>query len=507
MDYFYDGQIRRYITQFMRIFIGFKYKTGGDTPTEQQVPVLYGDMTRQVANIIRENSENKLPTVPRMACYVTGLEMDTSRLADATFVSKVNIRERKYTVDDVGDRIYGETQGGNYTVERLMPTPFTLTMKTDLWTSNTDQKLQLLEQILVLFNPSLEIQTTDNYIDWTSLSVVNLTGLNFSSRTIPAGVDSDIDVCTMTFTLPIYVTPPAKVKKLGVVKTVIANVFTESGDILNLENLVYNGTRGDIVVTTNQFSVLLFKSNNGQPYDYDLTLVNKKQAVQNLGLAEKLQKLGEPIDWTKIMEVQGGYKPGSTVYFVQPSGYEMVGTIAINPVNPDILVVTFDQDTIPTNTLISSTIPGVDPRGTIDAIIDPYTYNPLKVYGSHDKIPLGIRYLMLDDVNNSANAGQSYDRQGTDSSVGDSASGTLYDGPDGWSNSTFVGDDPVIKANSIIEWTGSEWQTVWDPETGVNPTYIQNLRTGIQYRWDGEQWLKSFEGEYAPGYWNLVLSS
>jgi hypothetical protein len=277
-----------------------------------------------------------------MACYVTGLEMDTSRLADATFVSKVNIRERKYTVDEVGDRIYGETQGGNYTVERLMPTPFTLTMKTDLWTSNTDQKLQLLEQILVLFNPSLEIQTTDNYIDWTSLSVVNLTGLNFSSRTIPAGVDSDIDVCTMTFTLPIYVTPPAKVKKLGVVQTVIANVFTESGDILNLENLVYNGTRGDIVVTTNQFSVLLFKSNNGQPYDYDLTLVNKKQAVQNLGLAEKLQKLGEPIDWTKIMEVQGGYKPGSTVYFVQPSGYEMVGTIAVNPVNPDILIVTFD---------------------------------------------------------------------------------------------------------------------------------------------------------------------
>ena len=28
MDYFYDGQIRRYITQFMRFFIGFKYQAG-----------------------------------------------------------------------------------------------------------------------------------------------------------------------------------------------------------------------------------------------------------------------------------------------------------------------------------------------------------------------------------------------------------------------------------------------------------------------------------------------
>ena len=157
--------------------------------------------------------------------------------------------------------------------------------------------------------------------------------------------------------------------------------------------------------------------------------------------------------------------------------------------------------------MISSSISGVESRGTIDAIIDPYTYNPLKTYGSHDKIPLGIRYLMLDDVNNSANVGQSYDRQGTDSSLGDSASGTLYDGPDGWSNSILVGDDPVIKANSIIEWTGDEWKTIWDPATGNNPTYIQNLRTGIQYRWDGVQWLKSFEGEYSPGYWNLVLSS
>ena len=72
MDFFYDGQIRRYVTQFMRIFIGFKYEAGDGK--QQTVPVMYGDLTRQVANIIRENSENKMPTVPRMACYITGLK-------------------------------------------------------------------------------------------------------------------------------------------------------------------------------------------------------------------------------------------------------------------------------------------------------------------------------------------------------------------------------------------------------------------------------------------------
>ena len=62
-----------------------------------------------------------------------------------------------------------------------MPVPYKLTMNCDIWTSNTDQKLQILEQIFMLFNPSLEIQTTDNYIDWTSLSVLNMDNINYNN--------------------------------------------------------------------------------------------------------------------------------------------------------------------------------------------------------------------------------------------------------------------------------------------------------------------------------------
>jgi hypothetical protein len=498
MDYFYDGQIRRYVTQFMRIFIGFKYKTGGDTPEERQVPVMYGDLTRQVASIIKDNSENKMSTVPRVACYITGLEMDTDRLSDATFVSKVNIRERRYAdADNDGLVEYQNTQGGNYTVERLMPTPFKLTMKADIWTSNTDQKLQLLEQILVLFNPSLEIQTTDNYIDWTSLSVINLNSTNFSSRTIPQGADSDIDICSLEFMMPIYISPPAKVKRLGVVKTIISNVFTEAGDIVNLEDLVYNRRKGSFEAITNRYRVLLFKANNGQPYDYELTLVNPDAAVLALGLDQRDYKNGEPVEWTTILDVQGGYTADSQVYFKQATGYDLVGTFAVNAVDPSIIVVTLDQDTVPQNLpVIPSTIPGIDPRGTIDAIIDPLKYNPITVYGSRANIPLGLRFLMLEDVNNSSNVGLSYNRQGDSSE-------TLYDGPDAWKNSD--GNDAIINANSIVEWNGAKWVSVWEPATGTTPTYIQNLKTGIKYRWDGEQWLKACEGEYAPGYWGFVL--
>ena len=45
-EHFYDGQIRKYLVQMMRLFSNFSYQTGDGT--EKQVPVLYGDLTRQV---------------------------------------------------------------------------------------------------------------------------------------------------------------------------------------------------------------------------------------------------------------------------------------------------------------------------------------------------------------------------------------------------------------------------------------------------------------------------
>jgi hypothetical protein len=400
-----------------------------------------------------------------------------------------------------------------------MPTPFKLTMKCDIWTSNTDQKLQLLEQILVLFNPSLELQTTDNYIDWTSISSLYLTTTNFSSRSIPAGVESEIDVCSLEFDLPVWLSPPAKVKKLGIVQSVISNVFMESGDIVNLEELVYNRGTGGFGTTTNRYRVLLFKSNTGNLSDhqYDLTLVNPDAAVLSLGLDQKEYKNGEPVEWDKILEIQGGYIPGSYIWFKKSDGTEILGTFVVNPLDRTILTITFDQDTYPANTDI---IGITETRGTVDAIIDPYKYNPLEVYGTHAGIPIGIRFLMLDDVNNSANRGGFIEYT---SSPPDSTK-TPYRGPQAWrepsnndsSWSNQDGTDPIISANSIIEWTGGQWATIWNPADHTledaalvgqdfSPTYIQNIRTGIKYKWDGEQWLKAFEGEYGPGNWNFKL--
>ena len=625
MDFFYDGQIRRYVTQFMRVFIGFKYQAGDGE--ERLVPVMYGDLSKQVASIIKENSENKMPTVPRISCYITGLELDTSRLADSTFVSKMQVRERTYA-DVNGQRVYGNEQGAGYTVERLMPTPFKLKVKADIWTSNTDQKLQLLEQILILFNPSLEVQTTDNYIDWTSLSVIYLSSTSFSSRTIPQGGSEDIDVASLEFEMPIYITPPAKVKKLGVVRAVVQNMFNNTGDAVNINNLIYN--EGDIqnTVEYKRYGIVMLKGDNGVDGDYHISIVDVGQAVLDAGLDLPPEKIGKKLDWQLVLDQYGGYKAGvSRITFKTPTGGEIVGTITVNPIDPTILVASLDMDTVPGNVeLTTGTYPDgtvynsirSTSKGTMDAIINPFNFNPLTTYGTKASYPAGLRYLMLDDLNlflapklapsiatniidtdidfyritrpnqrekaSATNLPRSYsnifetkvfvngvsvaftevedggkfqtfnsqsyrtesgkykirlnefppleDGNGNASVVkyvierytypdwyteGDdpdtiTVESDVYlpgkpersSGPEAWKN--LDGSDTYIKANSIIEWNGSRWVPVFDPEEITTNIFITNLRTGIQYKWDGVQWLKSFEGEYLPGSWRLTLN-
>ena len=99
MLHFYDGQIRKFLTQFIRILSNFSVETGkgkDDTVTLRQVPVVYGDMTRQVANIIRQNSENALQYAPRIAAYVRELNYDRERMQNPYHIEKQHLRERNY---------------------------------------------------------------------------------------------------------------------------------------------------------------------------------------------------------------------------------------------------------------------------------------------------------------------------------------------------------------------------------------------------------------------------
>lgn len=428
---------------------GFKYQTSDGK--QYTVPAMFGDMTRQVASIIRDNSENKIPSAPRISVYIAGISLDKSRLADATHISKIHIREREY---DPETQSYTQRQGNAYTVERLMPTPYKLTVKADIWASNNDQKLQILEQIMMLFNPSIEIQTTDNYVDWTSLTTIELTDTVFSSRTIPVGGESEIDVATLTFDTPIWINPPTKVKRLGVIHDIIMNIHDESYSFETKDHTNIGG-----------FDVFVYYDQQFQ--QYQLELLDTKAAISLLPIDQQdlWRKSGNDINWRILLDqYPGQFRAGSSqIFLTQEDGNEIVGTVALNILDESKLIVNFDQDTYNTDTPIQGDTTGII-RGKVEAIINPETYNPGTPVGNP-------RYLLLNNI-----------------SPGTSAWGNL-----------------LANANDIIEWTGTAWEVVLDSISVDQIVYITNLRTGVQFKYSNNEWTRAFEGEYRKGQWRLVL--
>jgi hypothetical protein len=482
MEHFYDAQIKRYLTQFMRLMSNFAYKDAKGKLT--QIPVRYGDMNRQVAQIMRKNSENVVQSAPFIACYIKSLDFARDRLQDPTYVSKVNIRERAY---DAQGREYLNTQGENYTVERLMPTPFTLQFTADIWTTNTDQKFQLLEQILVLFNPSMEVQSSSNYLDWTRLSVIELTNMTFSSRQVPQGLEQDIDIATLNFTAPIWITTPAKVKKLGIITQIITSMFVDP--VGTIESGVYaDSADTNFFDTRNPVSVDYITLGNLELLVLNNTakLTPSNEVIKAPNNIDIPQIFGSGINWVRILDLYPGkFTAGlSQLRLTKPDGNEIVGHISLDPLDDQTMHISFDTDTVPMNTILTDAL-NTHSRGTVDAIVDPQTFNPRPlINGVLGNATIDARYLILEDINPNI---------GTPN----------YSGPTAWKN--LNNSDFVAHANDIIQWDGSQWNVLFNSRVVSALTYITNARTGVQYAWDGASWMKSYEGIYTAGKWRLVL--
>jgi len=324
-SFFYDQQIRRYIIQFIRMISNFQVQFGKDREnitTLQRVPVIYADSSRQVANILKENSENYLNSVPAMAVYVSGFTYDRGRVQNPTYVNKMVLREREY---NTSTGTYNTQQGDIFNVERLMPVPYKLTLKVDIWTSNTEQKLQLLEQLCTLFNPALEIQNTDNYIDWSSITYVLLTDVQFSNRAIPIGTDIPIDIASLTFEIPIFINSPALIKKYGIIQKIIANIFDSAG---NLDDSIYDNANllSTQYFTPLQYGVILL--------DNQLTLVKYNEHVVSKFGQNIIKKFASNVSANTLLHLTDtiGIEEGQKVYGVRIRGPGSITCVNTSPV-------------------------------------------------------------------------------------------------------------------------------------------------------------------------------
>jgi hypothetical protein len=463
MQHFYDGQLRRYLTQFIRALSGFSYKDSQGNLKE--IPVRFGTTNKQAAATLRQNSENFLMQAPFISVYINNLELSRGRMQDPNFVSKVHVTEREW---DEASGEYTASKGADVTVERLMPNPYQLSLTADIWTSNIDQKLQILEQIIVLFNPAIELQTTSSYLDWTSLTTLELMDIQYTNQVVPTG-DQELEIASLTFSAPIWLSPPAKVKRMGVITSIITRVFDEDGNIS--DDIINGSLLSRQVITFDNYGILI-NDNNGQGL-YTAKLLNNSESTSG-AIASKTIKNGVDINWREILEKYPGkyFANLSKVQVMKPDGRWAQASISLNSEDETLLNLNFRtfDDSWPTNTVIAG-------RGTIDAIVDPN--KPVNRTAT-----MGLRYLILDDI---STTNRNYGPENS-SQQGVAQWGAL-----------------TAHANDIIEWTGSNWAVIFNSQQISTLTYITNAYTGVQYKWDGAQWTKSMEGAYPAGKWQIIL--
>ena len=444
LDYWYDEQIKRYLIQLVRIFSNFKVRENTDNGVHyNRVPCRYGDMSRMVAQILRNNSENAINSAPLITVSVNSIAVARERAQDPYLVDTQQVAEREW---DRENNSYTSEQGNLYTTKRYMPVPYNLTLGVDIWTTNTDTKLQLLEQIFVLFNPSIQLQSNSNPLDWSNVFEVELTDIQWSSRGVPVGTEEQIDISTLTFDVPIWISPPAKVMRQKIIQKIVADIHS----VKDIDSLgITDDSYYDFFDGMEETAQVVIT-----PNDYRLQIAN--------GGAKLVTRKGEPTKWSDLIEMQGELKATSRLELNLSSDMEdttqlVIGTVVNNPLDETSLIFNIDTDTLPSNTI-----------SDITKIINPQSSRPSN---GLDAQQLGQRYLLTENISASFSE---------------------------WGNIT-------ANENDIIEYDGNQWSVVFDSQNTSDTAFVTNDFTNAQFKWTGSAWISSWEGEYNGGYWRLIL--
>jgi hypothetical protein len=445
-SYFYSGQLNSLLQQVIRIFSGFYYKTSpsNDNPFGEliSVPCKYGDGSRLVAQLINNNSANTARTIPLFSVLIKDIQIDSTRRRGPSLENQLQVNER--AIDPVTGR-YTAKIGNSYEVSRLMPVAVLIKIQVDAITSNTSQLWQLVEQIALLFNPMIDIQVNENPLDWSALTTMELKDINYNSKSIPVGADDQYNVTTWYFEIPFHINPPAKVKRLRTVKTIITDI---GRDDPNSPVDTWNPGYYSEVIT--------------DVADYKISVVGNSATL--LGkYGNVVDDNGDVYSWQNLIDSLGKFIPNVTMIRLRPAG-NMVTT------NTDIYA-NFTLDTVELNKINLSFVQSTLPQPTVNSvnnIIDPCAVFP------NNGIPInptvGTRYLILKNI------------------IPNTVAWGSFSAP----------------ANSIIEWNGSNWFVDLDPSTAPLGSIVQNSYNNKLYILiSDDSWISVVEGQYSAGYWAL----
>ena len=220
-EHFYHKQIRNTVIAFGTIFNNINIKrldSSGNPLQTLRVPLSYAPKEKFIARLDQQSSltgsdSSVAITLPRMAFDITGYSYDASR--------KLNKNQRIGVVTTNADTSKLNAQ--------YSPVPYDVSIELNVFTANSDDGLQIIEQILPYFQPDYTVTMIENRTMDTKRDIpFVLENVNYEDSYTGDLTSTRRITYSLTFTAKIYLYGP--ISTGAIIKTVSADLYNNTSD-------------------------------------------------------------------------------------------------------------------------------------------------------------------------------------------------------------------------------------------------------------------------------------
>ena len=212
---FYHETMRKVVVAFGTIFNNInivRTNSSGAVTQSMKVPLAYGPKQKFLTRLREDPNLNKKValTLPRIGFEISGIAYDPSRKLNS-------IQKFKKT---------NNSNSGKTISSQFMPVPYNMDFELVVMAKQSDDALQIVEQILPFFQPDYTITLNDNTSMGTTRDVpIILTGVTYSDEYEGSFEDRRVLTYTMSFTAKFYLYGPVTDQK--VIKQVQVDQYTD----------------------------------------------------------------------------------------------------------------------------------------------------------------------------------------------------------------------------------------------------------------------------------------
>ena len=220
-DHFYHKKIRNTVIAFGTIFNNVNIKrldSSGNPLQNIKVPLSYSPKEKFLARLDAQQDltgdDSKVAiTLPRMSFEITGYSYDATR--------KLNKNQKITKVTTNADTTKMNNQ--------YMPVPYNVNFSLNVYTANSDDGLQIIEQILPFFQPDYTVtMIEDTTMDTKRDIPFVLENVNYDDSYTGTLTSLRRIIYTLQFTAKIYLYGP--ISQSAIIKKVSADLYDNTSD-------------------------------------------------------------------------------------------------------------------------------------------------------------------------------------------------------------------------------------------------------------------------------------